>query len=675
MTTAEYWGIDTEASSTGVERSLDDIHTIQVCSSRSEESGKVFWNPKEFKDWLQNRHARPKIMYAFTLPFEYGTLAAWELLDGSDRNGDFPWQRWADKPINLFNIRVDRTKIAVYDTRIFFYQLRYGNNYLTNLKAVADYISDYYKLDAHKLESPLGKDFGSRAPTEEERPYFERYGIRDAYISALAAKWLHENILQKWLGKLDWGLDKKGEPDEAAIKRLFSWGTVAKYYFNLPKINKVIRYGRKIIIRFPNQWHQEIFKNTFAGRSEAFITGNIGQVYYNDVSSLYPTAIIQTQCMKIKNVRQWHGNADDLLGKRANWKKFYELTGSPYGWILGDFTTTDDLWGLPIKVAMNNWYVTGTVPHRIYHILDLEASNATIDKIDVILVPEFENGWNNLMKRFEELSRIKLLKQYDSQIEKFCIKNTTNSTSGILGKSHPQYGATTNIPAYNTLLAQSHLYMSEIFHKYHTPEHPVCYTDTDSYFWHKPVDEVLRNCEPYPTLPFQVFDTLPLEVGVRGESRPEGTVIFRGKMYYQNKNNIAFSGWKPFPKFFFDIVENKRKEAVIERQVNRKWKTRDKRVATLKIGRWYILREKWDFKKITQIFRADTKRCRPTQNSYALFLKNANASSRAWTYTQSLDALINRHWDVSLSGEQYTEAMQIFAALSASKEAESGVLS
>lgn len=652
----QFWGIDTEASNTGAEHTEYDIHTVQVCSSRGEETGRVFWNADEFKEWLGHKHSRPKILYAFTLPFEYGTLAAWELLNASDEKGQYPWQQWADAPINLFYIHIGRAKIAVYDTRIFFYQLRYGNNYLTNLRAVGDYLSEYYKKDIRKLKTPLGEDFGKRPPTDGERPYFERYGIRDAYISAMAAKWIHENIIDKWL------------ESEVPIQKLYSWGTVAKYYFALPKINKIIRYGKKIIIKFPNQWHQQIFNKTFAGRSEAFHTGNVGEAYYNDVSSLYPTSIIQTQCMLITNVKQWHGDFDDLIGHKATWQKFYEVTGVPYGWVLGTFTTHDDLWGIPVKVGWNNWYVTGSVPHSLYHILDLEASNATIDDCKAILVPIFDYGNNRLMEKFEELARIKLLKQYESQIVKFCIKNTTNSTSGILGKSHPNFGDTTNIPAYNTLLAQSHLDMSRIFHKYHSKQHPIVYTDTDSFFWHKPVEEIIEDCVPYPTLPFQVFETVPLEVGVRGTSRPEGTVIFRGKMYYQNENSMAFSGWKPFPRFFIQIIQNKPHKIDIERQVSRKWRTRDRYVTSLKIGRWHIKRETWNIKKLKEIFRADTKRKRPTQDSYQLFLDDAKASSRAWTYTESIEILEKIPWDVALTAELLVDSIAEVAENSAEKD-------
>jgi hypothetical protein len=623
--TPEYFGIDSEASATGTERTREDIHTIQICSSRGEHTGTVFWNPNDFKEWLRDKRPRPKILYAFTLPFEYGTLAAWELLHASTEQGLYPWQSWADEPINLFYIQIDKTRIPIYDIRIFFHQLRHGNNALTNLKAVGDYLSDYYNQDIHKLNAPLGEDFGKRAPTTEEKPYFEKYGIRDAFICAKGAQWIHENIINNWL------------QDAVLITRIYSWGTVAKHFFHLPKIATITRYGKRINIIFPNQWHKRIFESTYAGRSEAFYTGNVGQAFYNDVSSLYPTSIIQTQCMLIRDVEQWHSNTDGLYGK-LTWQNFYEQTGFPYGWILGDFKTDNDIWGLPVKVGENNWYITGTLKNHLYNTLDLQGSNAEITDVQAVLIPVFtkDPAFVNPMRKYEQLTKTKIANEYKSEIESHCIKTTINATSGILGKSRPNFGATTNIPAYNIMLGQSHLFMSEIFHRYHTQQHPIFYCDTDSLFWYQPIEETIRECQPYPSLPFQTLQTVPLKVTVKGESQPEGTIIFRGKMYYQNVDSLAFSAWKPFPRFFIETIKQKPTETTIERQISRKWRTRDGNAVTLKIGRWFIAREQWDLDKLKQIFRADDKRCRESYDSYQLFLDNNRLDSRAWTAREAL---------------------------------------
>lgn len=631
----EFFGLDTEASATGTEHTRTDIHTVQVCSNRGESTGRIFYTPEAFKEWYANKKPRPKIFFAFTLPFEYGSLCAWELLKASTEDGRYPWQAWADEPINLFYIQIDNTRIPVFDIRIFFHQLQYEHQFLSNLKALGHYLSEYYKQDIHKLPAPLGNDFGKRAPTAQERPYFEKYGVRDAFINAMAAEWVHTNILNNWLeGKIP-------------ITRLYSWGTIAKHFFNMPKIGEAKNYGKTRTLIFPNMWHQRIFQATFAGRAEAFTTGNVGQTYYSDVSSLYPTSIIATQCLLIKNVTQWHGPQDQLLGK-ITWQNFYEHTGYPYGWLLGDFKTDSDIWALPLKIGNNNIYVTGKVKHTLYSTLDLEASHAEALDIQAVLIPEYSTdpAFINPMKKYEQLTQIKISGHYQSEVEKHCIKSTLNAASGTLGKSHPTFGPTTNLPAYNTMLAQSHLLMSQIFQMYHTPQHPVHYCDTDSLFWHEPIEKTIKECQPYPTLPFQILQTLPLKLDVKGTSRPEGCVIFRGKMYFENENSKAFSAWKPFPKYFSQIINARTTEATVERQICRKWQTRDTKAITLKIGRWFIKKEHWNLDKLKQIFRADPKRCRATYDSYQLFLEGKSQTSQAWTAQQAINKLAETPWKI-----------------------------
>lgn len=621
-----FWGIDTEATATGTEHTESDIHTVQICSNAGEYTGKVFWNAQDFKKWLGHRHNRPKIFYSFTLTFEYGTLSAWELLNASTETGAYPWQNWADKPVNLFYIQIGKARIPIYDIRVLFFQLRYGNSYLTNLKAVANYLSEYYHQDIHKLEAPLSADFGKRPPTEKERPYFEKYGIRDAYINAKGAQWLHENILNTWLN------------GKVPITSIYSWGTVARHYFHLPKIAETRHYGKNFRVVFPNLWHKRIFQSTYAGRSEAFSTGALGHLYYNDVSSLYPTSIIQTQCLLIRDVTQWHGSLDNLTGKMT-WQKFYEVTGYPYGWVQGDFHTEDDLWALPIKVGTNNWYVTGTLKNRFYNTLDLEASRAEVLNAQTVLMPVFttDPAFLNPMRRYEELTEIKLNHKYESPIHEYCIKNTINSLSGTIGKSHPKFGATTNLPAYNIMLGQSHLYMSQIFHKYQ----PIYYIDTDSAFTREPLNLTIHDCTAYPELPFQILRTVPLKIGVKGEG---DTVIFRGKMYYQSDNSLGFSAWKPFPQYFKKIIKEKPLKITVERQITRKWRTRDSSVTSLKVGRWFIKKERWNFEKLKRIFRADDKRHRETYDSYQLFLDGAAQGSQAWTAEEAQQKLSKRQW-------------------------------
>jgi hypothetical protein len=245
------------------------------------------------------------------------------------------------------------------------------------------------------------------------------------------------------------------------------------------------------------------------------------------------------------------------------------------------------------------------------------------------------------MRRYEELAATKLEDKYQSEVEKYCIKNTINSGTGILGQADPRISETTNPPAYHTLLAESHLIMSRIFHRYHSEEHPIYYTDTDSFFYDYPVSETIATLEPCPTLPFQILKTVPVAVDVKGTSRPEGAVIFRGKMYYQSPDNQAASGWKPNPRSFGEIVEGKLRFVDVERQVIRKWKTRDRAAAILKVGRWHIKKERYGLDTIKRLLRADNKRHRANYDSYQLFLDDEKQGSRAWTLDEAYGHMLD----------------------------------
>lgn len=588
---------------------------------------------------------RPKILYSFTLPYEFGSLSAWDLLGAVDEKDRWPWQRGLDEPVNLFYIRPGRKRIPVYDVRRLLAPLTIEKEESANLVALANYLSDYYHEDIHKLPPPLGgpPEFGSRAPNEDEWPYFCKYGIRDAYINAKAGEWLQTNVVGEWL------------KNEIPIEKLYSWGTVARYYLNLPQVGyvKYRRSGGSVVVGYENQWQLKILNSLTAGRSEAFWTGNVGQAYYNDIVSLYPVSLVHTQALLIDNINLWEGDRTRLDGPITR-QKFHEVTGSPYGWILGNFSTSDDLWGLMVGTQDQNWCCTGdNFDGMLYHTLRLEAANATVRRASAVLLPVFSTlpTFRNPMRLYEDLAQRKLTKGYKDEIEKFSIKATMNAASGYIGKSAHGIGITTNPAAYDTILAESYLLMSRIFHRYNSVKHPIYYTDTDSFFWDEPVDEIVEYLEPYPNLPYQILTELPLAVDVKGESRPEGTVIFRGKMYYQSKKSYACSGWKATRNDFIRIVEGKLQEANVRVQVSRKWKTRRRDVGSLQIGRWQVLNEKYTTLgnlrtgqgSLMKLFRADKKRCRPKYDSYELLLTDECVDSRAWTLNE-LHREMGRNW-------------------------------
>ena len=302
-----YWGIDSEGLGAGLGLDESAIHSIQVCSSEGEQTGRAFKTKREFLCWYNRLKSkqRPELFHAFTLAYEYGSLASWELLGASDAKGKFPWQNWLEEPKNLFWIQPGKKKFPVYDTRCLFGTLAKDKQQPSSLKALGDYLSEFYAVDAHKLPTPLGDEFGLRGPTEAEWSEFAKYGIRDAYICALAGRWIHDVVIQGWL---------KGA---VPLTSLFSWGTVAKFYLGVPNVGHV-RYRDKngaAVVGYDSEWLYRIQKEACtAGRSDAFLTGLCGRLHYNDVSSLYPISAVHTQCFLIRDIQEWDGDKTRLLG-------------------------------------------------------------------------------------------------------------------------------------------------------------------------------------------------------------------------------------------------------------------------------------------------------------------------------------------------------------------------
>jgi hypothetical protein len=113
-------------------------------------------------------------------------------------------------------------------------------------------------------------------------------------------------------------------------------------------------------------------------------------------------------------------------------------------------------------------------------------------------------------------------------------------------------------------------------------------------------------------------------------------------MYFQDSTSLAASGWKARPDDYEKIIKNKLTEAYVERQITRKWKTKDHTVAVLKTGRSHIRREHYSLVKIKELFKADNKLCRDTYDSYQLILDNRMQPSRAWTVDEFCKLLHKR---------------------------------
>lgn len=587
-----FWGIDTEFAAAG-KVGKSHVHSIQV--SDGFDRNHFFTEPEQLDQWFLKQRPIPKVLYTWTTSAEFGSLKAWGYI-GTD-----PYRDDLERVTRFRILRspvqgTRKQEVLVLDIQPFFAQMRYEHHPMGSLKLAGEFLSDFYSEDLHKLPKPLGDEFGLRAPeTKEEWEYFRKYSLRDAQICARAARWFKEELVDKYIPGVD-------------MRKLWSWGTFAKHYFSLPRLN--FRMGRRILVRpYFDMVHGE---STFAGRSEAFYTGYLGDIYYNDASSLYPVTAVWTSALEIIGIKPV--SPDDIT-------KVDDL--KPYGWLRGTFKTKNDLWGLPVRGLDRNYYVTGTVPHSLFHTLDLKAAKAEIIELTEAYAPTFED--NPEQDRFARLTLKKLEGDYANIPEKYAIKNTLNSLTGKLGQAEP-VSMTSNFPAYNTIVAGGHYLMSVCFDQ--APK-PVYYMDTDSLFVDKPMEGKIMDLTS-----LDGEWTVPLRVDLKGTSEPPGTIIFRSKHYYQSPDSMGIHAVQIFHEDWKKIVQQLPKGIDVRRQIKRTFRTRNKKALELEIGRWEVIKERYDIDRLAQMFQADDKRVRPDYDSYTLAQEGKNAASRAWTWRE-----------------------------------------
>lgn len=598
-----YYGIDTEFLSTGT-ADQNDVHCIQISDGHNQDF--FFTHQKELQQWFWTH--KPDILYTWTTRPEFGSLKAWEFIGANPYNTEL-------ERVQRFNIEWKGTRngthqTLVYDIQPYFKTMIYKGHGLGSLAAIGQFLTDFYHEPLNKLQHPLGNEFGARAPaTPEEWQAMRTYSIQDARICARAAEWFTEHIIQKYIGHVP-------------IKRLYSWGTLARYYFNFPALWAVKYYGRKKKV-YINAQQIEIHRATFAGRNEAFIVGHTPNLYYNDINSLYPCATCWTNALEIdpqlttltrKELHQIHNPED--------WES---VTGAPFGWLCGDFTSKNDQWGLPTRSETlgRNFYVTGTIPNALYHTYDLLASHAKIETLYYGYKPEFYD--NPEQQRYIDLTFKKLEDKFATTPEKYSVKGLLNSATGKLGQSVP-LAATSNFAAYNTIVAAAHYIDSQILDLLTEPPR---YIDTDSFFISYPINKRLL------TLKNEKHRlTIPITIEERAKTDNTGCLIFRSKHYYCNADTYTVHAWKWFITDWLKIIKEMPEEANVQRQIVRTFKTRDKQAKTLQIGRWKTLQEKFDHKKLAELFRADDKRVRQNYDSYRLCREHKTAQSRAWTFKE-----------------------------------------
>lgn len=605
------WALDSEFPSDA--KPTDPVHSIQLWNAITGEHF-FFCENAEYSDKINGKHGKQalhdfflktksKVIYTWIGEAEFGSLKAWELI------GINPYDKRLET-INRFKIewlgkQKGKHHTLCIDIEPFYKQMAYKHQFLRTLKKTGEFLSDFYKKDLHKLEHPLDKDFGLRTPkTQKEWQQFRKYSMRDAEITAMASYWLQTEILDKYI-------------PHQPLNKMWSWGTIAKHYFNFIPIG--FKMGNQTFIP---ALHELIHKCTYAGRSEAFTTGYIGKTFYSDIASLYPCATSWTNALEITDVEPL--TKHEIRQIRSG-TPFQQATGTPYGWLRGDWKSKNDFWGIPIRGATHNYYITGIVKNTLYSTFDLEASKCEMLNVTSGLKPTFKQ--NPEQQKYIDLTFKKLEGEYATEPEKHAIKGILNSTTGKLGASHP-LSIYSNFPAYNIIVSAGHYIMSKCFDT--TPK-PIYYMDTDSLFTPTPINKTLftLNNEKYG-----------IDIPITAEVKAEGseTIIFRSKNYWQNPNSYAFHGWQAYAQDWHRIIQTLPQATTVQRQIKRTYRTRNKKALQLQIGRWKTDETKYNVQKLAELFKGDNKRKRQNYNSYTLAQQKKTSQSKAWT-TKELEWL------------------------------------
>ena len=526
----------------------------------------LFWDKESLGDWLTKW--KPKMMTVWYLRPEFGSLMEWGFtnLDEVKLVEGVPAQRF-----NL--LRPDGKRCLVLDVSPFFRDMAWKGRRLSTLENVADFLREYVGVQVEKLEKP--SFLGERKPVGHEKAYFEQYAKNDAYVTACATKWLVDYI-GKFLPKFN-------------LKQLYSFATVSKHYFNLPYTYP--RLGKKVFVK---DLHRLVRDNTYAGRNDAFYTGHLKNIYYLDVKSLYPLCALLVDAFKIVDVRETK-----------------EQPSTPLYWIYGIFDVPKGF-GLPLKVSDHNVYVYGVVS-GLYCNLELEASHAKPLRTYSFLEPVYRES--SEQQKFDKMVWERFEGNLPVEDNQF-YKSMLNTVIGKLGQYRPE-ASTSNYVAYSAVMAMSHLVMSNVFSQFNT----VFYMDTDSVFVKAKREGKLFDMN---------FNNKSVPVLLEVKGYGEESYVFRSKLYWLNQDDFAYHGWKCSKTDFHNIIQTFPETNLVTRQVTKGFKTKDKKVSNLTIGRWVKVEEELDEEKLKSLFRADPKRKRKNYDSYTLCKNKQSIASEQW---------------------------------------------
>jgi len=559
-----YIGFDSEFLPAGRKGNPENVHSVQFSDGLNDNY--FLESPEELKDWLRNRHRSLTEIFGFNMLCDLGAIKEWL--------GEKHVQVVKHRGKLVGKIQYSGCKVRVYDTRPLL--VNFGLRRLEQVGTV---------VKVPKLPKPAF--LGLRKwETPEEHEAFKNYAIQDAIITARATEWL---------------IDQNGcDP-----RRHASAGTLAATFFNFPKRHKRAKGNR---VAMP-PIERTIAQSTYAGRSEMFVTGYNPFAYYNDVKSLYPCSIFATRALTISGVEPCE--PDEITIST-------DLNNPNFGWLVGCFETHNRMWGLPIR-AKQITYVNGKVT-GMFHSFDVAAARAKTIWIAKAYRPTFDPSRDSAQQKFNQMLLNRVEGRLDSREARFA-KAVLNSTYGKLGQSHPE-SPTTNFPAFTTILAHSHLIMSNLFDQCPTP---ILGMDTDSIF------SATDMSGKYGDLTDGEL-SLPIIMEVKGKGE---LAAFRSKSYMMREEGkpITVYGrhcWHYFVEDYFKLWENPEFPFMTRIQVKHTLKTRQKAALKLPLGFWDEKPVKLTRQKVCDLLEADLKRARLTYDSYTLFESRKSVSSQPY---------------------------------------------
>ena len=581
---------DSEFLMSGRVNAPEDIMSIQF-SFGAPDDAVVLEDAASLKAWLHD-HKYVKTCYGFVVLPDLGSVEEWLGV------GRVTYHARGSQLIG--RIKYGGSDITVYDARPLLQN--FGLRRLEDCGRLVGY---------PKLSKPAW--LGLRGwESEKEHQDFIEYAKADAVISSLIVSWLKEHF----------------DADPAIHA---SAGTLAGKLFSLPR--RLSRL-RKTVHLSPLE---RAVKNVcFAGRSEGFVTGFTPNVVYNDIKSLYPVSLVATKALGLIGAERC--DPGDLSVDR-------DLETPNYGWIDGSFESDNDLWGLPLR-GTNNFYATGKV-QGFYHTFDLAASKAEILHVTHAYRPTF----NFVTPEAHDAYRNMLMKRLDGAMdedEKRFSKAVLNSLTGKLGQSHP-VSTTSNFFAYSTVLAHSHLVMSQLFDRCPSK---VLAMDTDSVFSTSDM-----------TGQHFTISGLPLFVEAKGKG---DLAFFRSKNYIlkgEGEPVYGRHGWLYFIEDFFNLMDGPI-EILTRADIKHTLLTRQYEAQKMAKGRWRTKPVTLDLPKIKALLSADLKRDRLSYDSYQLLLDHKNMDSRAWRYEDimSMDRGNDPLSAASMSAEQLLKRLDDLSA-------------